>query len=162
MWLRVIAVGLIGLTVFGRLSVAKDYKHDVLQGAHDTLVESGLEILPSSQMWQANFGSVRVRPSGCNEEVAIIPFSIMIDVAAVRRLTDVDAKATRIVYFDSKWRSQKKASLFLSLVLQRVEHSFGTSDLYPSIHALLLAGSETCLASFPVDLAASWRKRPSV
>ena len=160
MLLRLVVIGMIGLAITARLSVTENYEHDVLKGAHDTLIEAGLEILPASQIWQANYGSVRVRPPGCDEDVAIIPFPIMIDPAAMRRVTETEADATRILYFDKTWPKQIKPALFLSLIRQRARYALGLSGLYPSSHALLLAGSPNCLSVFPVNLAGSWRKRP--
>ncbi len=159
MWLRLSTIGIIALLVTVRLGAAGDYRHDVLKGAHDTLVEAGLEILPSTRMWDENYGAVRVRPPDCDHDVAVMPFPIMIDTAAMRQAIKVDEEAGRIIYFDTQWDTQVKTGLFLSLIRQRMRHALGTSDLYPSGNALLLSGSAECLATFPVDMAAAWRIR---
>lgn len=160
MLLRLAMMAAIGLVVATRLSVADSYEHDVLQGAHDTFTEAGLAVLPSSQLWAKNYGSVRVRPAGCNGEVAAVPFHIMIDAAAMRRVTEVETGATRIVYFGKEWDSQVKPALFVSLLNHSARHALGVSKIYPSNHALLLSGPADCLAALPGNLAEAWHRKP--
>ena len=159
MLLRLAVVALIALIVTVRISAAEDHEHDVLQAARDTLAASGMEILPSSQNWRSNYGSVRVQPDGCASEIALIPFAIMIDASAMQHLVKVKSEKTYIRYFDATLDTQQKIRLFLLLVRQRTLYSFGLSDIYPSETALLVAGSRNCLDNFVVDLSGAWRKQ---
>ena len=158
MKIRFLALVLFIFILIARIFSADVYEHDVLQATYNLLIEEDMDILATSQLWGRNNGSVRVKPVNCSNEIAFIPFQIMIDATARRHVTGVKEQSTRIVYFDKVMRSQMKALLFLALIQQRVRYVLGFSNIYPSPHAILLSGPEECFEHLPANLIKIWRK----